>query len=315
MNSPDFRSWPDLLPSEQEALRVSTQARGLHVLTLDDARYPPLLRQIADPPPVLFVQGNPDVLTLPQIAIVGSRHPTIDGCGNARMFAAQLSAAGYVVTSGMALGIDTEAHKGTLDRDGVTVAVLGCGLDCIEVGKNRTLANKIARRGAVISEFLPLTPPVPAHFPQRNRIISGLAHGVLVVEAAEQSGSLITARCAGEQGREVFAVPGSIRNPVTHGCHRLIRQGVKLAQRVEDILEEFPALVQWERERVESGPKPALTKRQQALLAHIAYEPVSIDTLLQRSRRELPDLYSELTKLEIAGYIVNRMDGYVLSGT
>jgi DNA processing protein len=315
MNSPDFRSWKDLLPSERDYLRSTLQDRGLHVLTLDDARYPPLLRQIADPPPALFVQGNPEVLALPQIAIVGSRRPTPDGCDNARMFAAQLSAAGYVVTSGMALGIDTEAHRGTLDRDGITVAVLGCGLDCIPSRSYRVFANKIAKRGAVVSEFLPDMPAATFHFPQRNRIISGLAHGVLVVEAAEQSGSLITARCAGEQGREVFAVPGSIRNPVAHGCHRLIRQGVKLAQRVEDILEEFPALIEWEHERAESGPRPALTKRQQALIAHIAYEPVSIDTLLQRSGRELPDLYTDLTKLEIAGYIVNRMDGYVLSAT
>lgn len=315
MNSPAQRSWQDLSPAEREYWCASTQRRGLHLLTLDDARYPPLLREIADPPPALFVQGNPEVLALPQIAIVGSRHPTIDGCDHARQFAAQLSAAGYVVTSGMALGIDTEAHKGTLERDGVTVAVLGCGLDCIMGARNRALAKRIARRGAVISEFLPDAPPFPAHFPQRNRIISGLAHGVLVVEAAEQSGSLITARCAGEQGREVFAVPGSIRNPMARGCHRLIRQGVKLAQCVEDILEEFPALVQWERERIDSGAKPALTRRQQALLAHIAYEPVSVDTLMQRSRRELPDLYMDLTKLEIGGYIVNRGEGYVLSGT
>jgi DNA processing protein len=314
MNSPEIRSWRNLDPSEQDQWRLSLQARGLHVLTLDDLRYPPLLRQIADPPPVLFVQGNPEVLSLPQIAIVGSRHPTIDGCDNARIFAEQLGEAGYVVTSGMALGIDTEAHRGALARDGITIAVLGCGLDCIGSRAYRAFANRIAKRGAVVSEFLPNMSATTFNFPQRNRIISGLAHGVLVVEAAEQSGSLITARCAGEQGREVFAVPGSIRNPMAHGCHRLIRQGVKLAQRVEDILEEFPALVQWERERAETGARPVLTKRQKALLEHIAYDPVSIDALLQRSRRDLPDLYAELTKLEIAGYIVNRADGYVLSG-
>jgi DNA processing protein len=313
MNSAEFRSWTDLSPSEREHCRLHTQERGQHVLTLDDSRYPSLLREIANPPPALFVQGHVDVLALPQIAIVGSRRPSIDGCDNARMFAAELSAAGYVITSGMALGIDTEAHKGTLERDGVTVAVLGCGLDCIEGARNRALVNKITRRGAVISEFLPAIPGAPFHFPQRNRIISGLAHGVLVVEAAEQSGSLITARLAGEQGREVFAVPGSIRNPVAHGCHRLIRSGAKLAERVEDILEEFPALVAWERERVAWGPRPALTKGLTALLAYIAYEPVSVDTLLQRTGRELPHLYADLMKLEIGGYIVNRPEGYVLS--
>jgi DNA processing protein len=315
MNSSDYRSWRDLSLPEQDYWRARVEARGHHVLTLDDLRYPALLRQIPDPPPVLFVHGNPEVLALPQIAIVGSRNPTADGCANARLFATELSAAGYVITSGMALGIDTEAHKGTLERDGVTVAVLGSGLELVEGARNQSLANKIARRGAVVSEFLPGLPPLAAHFPRRNRVISGLAHGVLVIEAAEQSGSLITARCAGEQGREVFAVPGSIRNPVAQGCHRLIRQGAKLAQRVEDILEEFPALVEWERERVSTGPRPALTKRQQALLAHIAYEPVSVDTLVQRSRRELPELYVDLTKLEIAGYIVNRAEGYVLSGS
>jgi DNA processing protein len=313
MTSPEFRSWPELSSAEREHWCLHVQQRGQHVLTLDDSRYPPLLREISNPPPVLFVQGNVDVLALPQLAIVGSRRPSIDGCDNARMFAAELNAAGYVITSGMALGIDTEAHKGALERDGITVAVLGCGLDCIDGARNHALANKIARRGAVVSEFLPPTPAVPSHFPQRNRIISGLAHGVLVVEAAEQSGSLITARLAGEQGREVFAVPGSIRNPAAHGCHRLIRSGAKLAERVDDILEEFPALVQWERERVASGPRPALTKRLTALLTHIAYDPVSVDTLLQRTGRELPHLYADLMKLEIGGYIVNRPEGYVLS--
>ncbi len=313
MNAPDFRNWRDLSPDEQAHCRRETHERGRHLLTLDDKRYPPLLRQIPDPPPVLFIQGHPEVLALPQIAIVGSRRPTPDGCGNARRFANELSAAGYVITSGMALGIDTEAHKGTLDRGGITVAVLGSGLDCIEGARNQSLARKIAQRGAVVSEFLPRTPSTSWHFPQRNRVISGLAHGVLVVEAAEQSGSLITARLAGEQGREVFAMPGSIRNPVAQGCHRLIRQGAKLAQRVEDILEEFPALVAWERERVANGPKPALTKGLSALLAHIAYDPVPVDTLLQRTGRELPALYADLMKLEIGGYIVNRANGYVLS--
>lgn len=313
MTSPEFRSWPDLLPHEREHWLRWGEQPGQHLLTLADPRYPPLLRQIANPPPVLFVRGNPEVLELPQIAIVGSRLPTIDGCDNARMFAAGLSAAGYVVTSGMALGIDTEAHLGTLERDGVTVAVLGGGLDCIPAKKYQALAKKIARRGAVISEFLPDMAPLPRNFPQRNRVISGLAHGVLVVEAAEQSGSLITARLAAEQGREVFAVPGSIHNLVARGCHLLLRQGAKLAERIEDILEEFPALVQWEKERVANAKKPALTKQAQKVLAHIGFDPVPVDALLQRTRCALPDLYTHLMKLELGGYIVNRPGGYVLS--
>jgi DNA processing protein len=212
----------------------------------------------------------------------------------------------------MALGIDSEAHRGALARDGITVAVLGAGLDTIPAGKHRVLAEKIAKHGAVVSEFKPDASPQPYHFPQRNRIISGLAHGVLVIEAAEQSGSLITARLAGEQGREVFALPGSIHNPLARGCHRLIRQGAKLVQSVEDIFEEFPALVQWEQQRTAANEQ-ALTKPLRKLLAQIGYDPVSVDTLLQRTGGELTELYANLMKLELRGLILNRSDGYVLS--
>jgi DNA processing protein len=313
MSSPESRLLPGYTPEECERCQHWAQQPDRHVLTLDDPHYPPLLREIADAPPVLFVRGNVEVLSLPQIGIVGSRHPTVDGCENARAFAMALSAAGYVVTSGMALGIDSEAHKGALARDGITVAVLGAGLDTIPIGKHRALAEKIAKRGAVVSEFMPDISPQPYHFPQRNRVISGLAHGVLVIEAAEQSGSLITARLAGEQGREVFALPGSIHNPLARGCHRLIRQGAKLVQSVEDIFEEFPALVQWEQQRIADANKQALTKPLRKLLAHIGYDPVPVDTLLQRTGGELTDLYANLMKLELRGLILNRSDGYVLS--
>jgi DNA processing protein len=314
MTSPASRPWAKYSADEQAACLRWAEQPGRHVLTLDHPDYPPLLREIAEPPPVLFVRGNVDVLTLPQIAIVGSRHPSADGCINARLFSAGLSAAGYVITSGMAIGIDGEAHKGALGRDGITVAVLGSGLDQIHPPTHKRLADKIARRGAVISEFMPNEPAYQSNFPQRNRIISGLAHGVLVVEAAERSGSLITARLAGEQGREVFAMPGSIHNPVARGCHKLIRQGVKLVDSVADILEEFPALLHWEQERVAATQeKQKLPKASKAVLAHIAYDPVSIDTLVQRTGCELPALYTHLMKLELAGLIVNRSDGYVLS--
>jgi DNA processing protein len=314
MTSAEFRSWPKLSSDERAHWRRWARQSETHVLTLDDPSYPPLLRETRDPPPVLFVRGNVDVLSLPQIAIVGSRRPTADGCANARAFAAGLSRAGYVITSGMALGIDTEAHRGTLACDGITIAVLGSGFNHLFPPKNQGLARKIAERGAVISEFLPDVVPQTFTFPQRNRVISGLAHGVLVVEAAEQSGSLITARLAGEQGREVFALPGSIHNPLARGCHRLIRQGVKLVERVDEILEEFPALVEWERERVNASTTGrALTKRQQHLLEHIAYDPVSVDVLLQRAGGDLPELYANLMKLELGGHIVNRAEGYVLS--
>lgn len=315
MSTPEYRPWPDLSAPERERWLNWAQQPDRHLLTLDDPRYPPLLRETNDPPPVLFVRGNVEALALPQIAIVGSRYPTIDGRQNARAFAARLSAAGYVITSGMALGIDSEAHQGTLAASGITVAVLGCGLDCIGSGKNTALATKIAQRGAVISEFLPHTPAAPHHFPQRNRIISGLAHGVLVVEAAEQSGTLITARLAGEQGREVFALPGSIHNAMARGCHRLIRQGVKLVDCVDDILVEFPALVQWEKQCTATGARPALPKRLRHVLKHIAYEPAPVDVLLQRTGCALPELYTDLMQLELSGHIVSRADGYVLSSS
>ncbi|HEY0962415.1 MAG TPA: DNA-processing protein DprA [Pseudomonadales bacterium] len=313
---PAIPRWPDAWPPEQRAAyeRWAQHAQH-HLLPYHDPRYPPLLRQIADPPPLLFVRGNVDVLSRPQLAIVGSRRPTADGRENARRFAAGISAAGYVVTSGLALGIDAEAHRGTLEHKGITIAVLGTGLDNIYPVAHTTLAAQIAEHGAVISEFAPEHPSYQSNFPQRNRIISGLAHGVLVVEAAQQSGSLITARCAGEQGREVFAVPGTIHNPYARGCHRLIRQGAKLVDCIEHILEELPALVRWEREcgAITHGSRPALTPVLRKLLGHIAYEAVPVDTLLKRSGTPLPELYANLMQLELGGYIVHRAGGYVLS--
>lgn len=312
MTTPDTRSWPELSDDDRTYWRSWARDSGIHVLTLDDPAYPPLLREIRDPPPVLFVRGNVDVLALPQIAIVGTRRPTPDGCVNARAFASGLSRAGYAITSGMAQGIDTEAHRGALANDGVTIAVMGAGFNHIFPASNKGLVKTIAARGAVVSEFLPDVHPQTFTFPQRNRIISGLAHGVLVVEAAEQSGSLITARLAAEQGREVFALPGSIHNPMARGCHRLIRQGVKLVESVDEMLVEFPALVQWARESHEAE-KRTPAKRLQQVLAHIAYDPVSVDTLLLRVGGELPDLLAKLMELEIGGHVVNRANGYVLS--
>lgn len=308
--------WPDAYSEEQrEAYEQWAQQASRHLLPYHDPRYPPLLRQIADPPPLLFVLGDIDVLSRPQFAIVGSRHPTSDGRENARHFAAGMSAAGYVITSGLALGIDAEAHRGTLASKGTTIAVLGMGHNNVYPASHKKLAAQIAEHGAVVSEFAPDEPSYPWNFPQRNRVISGLSHGVLVIEAAERSGSLITARCAGEQGREVFALPGSIHNPCARGCHRLIRQGAKLVDRVEHILEELPALVQWERQcgAITRGKRSALAPPLRKLLEHIAYEAVSVDTLLQRSGLALPELYANLMQLELGGFIINRAGGYVLS--
>jgi DNA processing protein len=216
---------------------------GNHLLTLDDDRYPDLLRQIPDPPLALFVRGDPATLASPQIAIVGSRNPTEGGRRTARGFAVELAAAGLAVTSGLAVGIDAAAHEGALAARGVTLAVAGTGPDRLYPARHAALAERVVERGALVSELPVGTAPLPGHFPRRNRIVSGLAAGTLVVEASLKSGSLITARLAAEQGREVFAIPGSIHNPLARGCHRLIRQGAKLVETVGDVLEELGPLL------------------------------------------------------------------------
>ncbi len=212
---------PDLTAAEQDQAWLARA--GARLVTLLDPAYPPLLRQIADPPIALFARGDVTLLGAPQLAMVGSRNPSVEGRRNAENFAAYLSRCGLVITSGMALGIDAASHRGALKAAGKTVAVWGTGLDKAYPARNRELAEEIAAQGLIVSEFPPGTPPLPTHFPRRNRIISGLSVGTLVVEAARHSGSLITARLASEQGREVFAMPGSIHNPMARGCHRLLR--------------------------------------------------------------------------------------------
>jgi DNA processing protein len=254
---------------------------------------------------------------LPQLAIVGSRHPTPDGRRNARAFAAHLCRAGYQITSGLALGIDGEAHVGALESQGVTIAVLGSGLNHIHPRQHKGLAARIAERGAVISEFPLDEPGRQSHFPRRNRIISGLAHGVLVIEAAEQSGSLITARLAGEQGRAVFALPGSIHNPLARGCHRLLRQGAKMVESVADIFEELPALLAWERQQdsPSAARKAPLDVAARRVLDQVGYDPVSVDALLQRTGGEPGSLQATLIALELSGYVVNQGGTWVRTGT
>ncbi len=213
-----------------------------YLLVWSDPDYPPLLRKIPDPPVMLYVMGDRKLLSRPQLAIVGSRNPTPMGRENARAFAKNLADAGLIITSGMALGIDGAAHRGALEAGGQTIAVAGTGLDRVYPSRHRDLAHDIVRHGALVSEFPLGTPPKPENFPVRNRLISGLSLGTLVVEAALQSGSLITARLATDQGREVFAIPGSIHSPQSRGCHALIRQGVKLVETAQDILEELGPL-------------------------------------------------------------------------
>lgn len=295
-----------------------SEVRGHTIIPLGSAGYPPLLATCSDPPPQLFVRGNAAALHLPQLAIVGSRKPTADGRRLACRFAGDLVQCGYQITSGLALGIDTESHRGALDAGGITIAVLGSGVDAIYPKTNIALAAQIVERGALVSEFPPDAQADPWHFPERNRIISGLSHGVLVVEAAEKSGSLITARLGAEQGREVFAIPGSINNPLARGCHRLLRQGAHLVESVDDILAELPALLAWERDTAEQpdiAEKPGrarLSAQDKALLAHIGYDPVPLDVLVARSGQAVPVLLPQLTALELRGRIELRPQGYVL---
>ncbi|HPF59237.1 MAG TPA: DNA-processing protein DprA [Candidatus Competibacteraceae bacterium] len=283
-----------------------------HLLALADPRYPLLLRQIPYPPPLLFVHGDPDCLRMLQLAIVGTRNPTPPGRETAHRFAEHLAEAGMIITSGLALGIDTAAHEGALaSSKGRTIAVMGTSLDRVYPAKNRDLAHKIAERGALVSELPTGTPAAAGNFPQRNRLISGLTLGVLVVEAAARSGSLITARLALEQGREVFAIPGSIHNPLAKGCHALIREGAKLVEVATDILEELGSLaattgsVESPVEAVQgvaSAGLDSLDEMYRQLLVAMGDEPCGIDLLVERCGLTAEVVSSMLLILELEGF-------------
>jgi DNA processing protein len=283
------------------------------IVTLHDDKYPVLLREIYAAPLVLFARGNVELLSKPQIALVGSRNATTMGCETANEFAAQLAGSGFVVTSGLAAGIDAASHRGALTT-GTTIAVVGTGLKYIYPKSHRKLSEEIVTKGLLISEFIPDEPPKPTNFPRRNRIISGLSLGVLVVEATMQSGSLITARTALEQGREVFAIPGSIHNPMARGCHYLLRQGAKLVETANDILEELGALIETFIEILPtSHNEPSdskLDEKQAYLLAQIGYEITSTDTIIVRSGLTASEVSSILLSLELAGYVQTAPGGY-----
>lgn len=284
---------------------------GCSVLALHDPAYPAQLKQIHDPPPLLYVRGDPACLSRPQLAMVGSRNPSPPGERIAEEFAAALSQTGLVITSGMALGIDAASHRGALAAGGTTVAVLGTGLDRVYPARHKKLAHDIAAHGALVTELPPGTPVLPASFPRRNRIISGLSLGVLVVEAAAQSGSLITARQALEQGREVYAIPGSIHNPLAKGCNALIRQGAKLVETVADVLEElggYAAPADSPSTAVSSAM--GLSDEHLALLKYVAYEPTSVDTLVAASGETPEAVASTLLLLELAGLVAAAAGGY-----
>ena len=290
-----------------------------HILTLSDSHYPSLLKEISSAPPLLFVNGDLGLLNDPQLAMVGSRNPTQSGRDLAYDFAKHLGASGFCITSGLALGIDGFSHKGALDANAPTIAVTATGLDRVYPASHRKLAHQIVEQGAIISEFPVGTEPKAQNFPRRNRIIAGLSLGVLVVEAAVKSGSLITARLANEQGREVFAIPSSIHNPLARGCHHLIREGAKLVETAEHILEEVAKALEFQLElpdisRVEKSEtahqsKPALDVDYQKVLDKMGYDPVSIDHLVVQTGLTAEELSSILLMLELQGHIASSGGG------
>jgi DNA processing protein len=277
-----------------------------HVVTLGDAAYPPLLLQTADPPLLLYAHGELALLAKPAIAIVGSRRPSAQGRDNARAFARELADDGLVVVSGLAQGIDSAAHEGALAGAAGTIAVVGTGLDRVYPPQNLELAHRITQHGLLLSEFAPGTPPLPEHFPLRNRVIAGLSLGTLVVEAAIRSGSLITARLASEAGRDVFAVPGSIHAPQAKGCHWLIKQGAKLVESAADIVDELAGQRADRDDRTTSADPEASAD---PLLDALGHDPVTLDALQARTGWPTHELTTRLLELELDGDVARLPGG------
>jgi len=288
-----------------------------YIITINCPEYPRLLKQIDSPPPLLYVHGELSIINDPQLAIVGSRNPTQSGMTSAYDFAKYLAQTGLCITSGLALGIDGSAHQGALDGNGPTIAITATGIDRVYPAKHRDLAHKIVESGAIISEFPIGTQPRSGNFPRRNRIISGLAHGTLVVEAALKSGSLITARLASEQGREVFAIPGSIHNPLAKGCHQLIRQGAKLVEMAHDILEEMSAVIDLSEVDQADLEKPSNTytseenidPEHQILLEKMGYDPIQIDQLVVTTGFKPESIAAMLLMLELQNQVSSNGGG------
>ena len=291
----------------ERALQWSA-APGHSVVTLADSAYPKLLLEIADPPAVLYCVGRTELLNRPSLAVVGSRNATAQGVRDAERFARALSDAGLTIVSGLALGIDAAAHRGGIAGRGSTIAVFGNGIDIVYPPRNEPLAQEVGVRGLLVSEFPLGTPSARQNFPRRNRVISGLSRGVLIVEAAIASGSLITARAAAEQGREVFAVPGSIHSPLSKGCHSLIKSGAKLVESADDVMSELTAFQRTEPAGEASGSvaDPAsgdAPTQGSAVLAHMGFEPVDIDSLCTRAGLPVDRVAAELLRLELDGRI------------
>jgi len=288
------------------------EAPGQQVVALGEPGYPELLAQIPDPPLLLYIKGRAGLLAGPCLAIVGSRNASRQGQENAQAFAAALSGAGLGIVSGLALGIDAAAHEGALAGPGSTIAVVGTGPDLVYPVRNRLLAERIVAKGCIASEYPIGMPPLPGNFPKRNRIISGLSAGVLVVEAAARSGSLITARQAAEQGRDVFAIPGSIHAALAKGCHALIREGAKLVDSAQDVLEALAlAPLAGLRAQAVAAPAPAIAMPEDGLLAALGHGPVAPDVLLAALGGNAGELSAQLLMLELAGRLERLPGGLV----
>tara|TARA_R110001583_G_scaffold51161_8_gene159756 strand:+ start:8972 stop:10033 length:1062 start_codon:yes stop_codon:yes gene_type:complete len=303
--------YPNWLQIEENMSWID-EVQHKNIICFDDVRYPAQLKEISNPPLLLYTQGDTSLLKSPQVALIGSRNCTPYGQEKSYQFAAELSLAGFTVTSGMALGIDGFAHQGTLDKRGKTIAVLGTGLNNIYPKRHLKLAHKITEEGLLVSEFWPNTPAIPSNFPRRNRIISGLSLGVLVIEASIRSGSLITARYATEQNRELFALPGSIDNSQACGCHHLIQQGAKLVVNVTDIIEEFThlKLLPVVKEEVD-GAVATVKQDTHPLLKYIDFHLTTLEQLLQRTELDIINLQNQLVELEINDRITVTAEGYI----
>jgi len=283
---------------------------GHQVIPIDSTYYPPLLRQTATPPLFLFAIGNVEHLLNPQIAVVGSRSPTPQGLVNTKDFCRELVLQGLTITSGLALGVDGQAHRAALENNGYTVAVTGTGLSRVYPACHKKLAHLIAENGVIVSECFPEDRVTAGNFPRRNRIIAGLTLGTLVIEAAKKSGSLITANIAMEESREVFAVPGTISNPMAQGCHALIRQGAKLVENSEDIMEELPALARAQKQATTTESRPQLNPETAEFLKFIDYQTTSVDTIALRSQLSVESVLTKLLLLELDGWVINSAGGY-----
>ncbi len=309
-----------LCPNEREIEATLTwlSFSGQDCLFIGDRDYPALLKQISSPPPLLFVKGQLSPLSEPQIAVVGSRTASLDALELAMAFSGAFVRGGYTVTSGLALGVDGHAHLGAMAENGQTIAVLGSGLASIYPKQHTALAEQIVDQGALVSEFFPHQPPKASHFPRRNRVISGLSVGVLVVEAAEKSGSLITARYALEQGRDIFAIPNSIRDDLNQGNHRLIQSGAKLVMTPEDVFHEIGALTEW---TIHHQITPSVTQNTTQLvdeellfedvLSTVGNRAIPVDVIVQRSGLPVEDVMTQLLELELLGAVSAVSGGYV----